>query len=202
MINLLIVEDQKMLLDALSNTLIKDEEIKVVGKLTDISLAYDFIKNNEVDVLLSDICTENDNNSLNFISNIKHDFENIKIIIMTGLPEVSYAERAKNNGADSFVYKNVSLEEMQTIIKNTYHGYNVFPTLSKNEKPLGNLSKQEMRVLRLFCEGYDRKEIAEVLSISENSVKFHIRNMLEKTQFPSMSRLAIYAISNRLIVLD
>ncbi len=202
MIKILIVEDQKILLDGLTNTLSMIEDFKVIGKLTDISKAYEFIQKNPTDILLTDICTENNNNSLNFIATIKKDFENIKIIVMTGLPEISFTEKARNNGADSFVYKNISLDEMQSIIRSTYSGYHIFPEISKTENTFADLSKQELKVLRLFCEGYDRTEIAEKLSISENSVKFHIKNMLEKTQFPSMSRLAIYAISNHLIILD
>ena len=176
--------------------------INVVGKLTDVADCIDFLKSNEVNLILTDIRTENGNNSLNFIGEIKAKYPKIKIVVMTSLPEISFAERAKNNGADSFVYKNISIDEMATIIKSTFSGYNVFPEVHKDDASFNSLPKQELRVLRLFCEGYDRKEIADVLSISENSVKFHIKNMLEKTQFPSISRLAIYAISNNLIVID
>ncbi len=202
MIRILIVEDQKILLDGLASTLAMTEDFEIVGKLTDISKAYNFIQSTPIDILLTDICTENNNNSLNFIADIKKDFSNVKIIVMTGLPELSYAEKAKNNGADSFVYKNISLDEMQSIIRSTFNGYNIFPEFSKTENEFHSLSKQELKVLRMFCEGYDRNEIANKLSISENSVKFHIKNILEKTHFPSMARLAIYAISNRLIILD
>ena len=202
MIKILIVEDQKILLDGLASTLSTIEDFEVVGKLTDIAESIDFLKKNEVDLLLTDIRTENGNNSLNFIGDIKKNHPKINIVVMTSLPEISFAERAKANGADSFVYKNISLDEMASIIKSTHSGYNVFPEVNKNESGFNTLSKQELRVLRLYCEGFDRAEIADAMSISENSVKFHIRNMLEKTQFASMSRLAIYAISNNLIVLD
>ena len=202
MIKILIVEDQKILLDGLASTLSNIEDIEVVGKLTDIADCNAFLKENEVNLLLTDIRTENGNNSLNFIGEIKAKFPKIKIVVMTSLPEISFAERAKNNGADSFVYKNISIDEMSSIIKSTYSGYNIFPEVNKNDTSFNSLTKQELRVLRLICEGNDRKEIADVLSITENSVKFHIKNMLEKTQFPSISRLAIYAISNNLIVLD
>ena len=203
MIKILIVEDQKILLDGLANSLNAIEDFSIVGKLTDIADSIEFLKKNKVDLLLTDIRTENGNNSLNYIGDIKKDHPGISIIVMTSLPEISFAEKAKENGADSFIYKNISLDEMVSIIKSTSSGYNVFPeNTKKSVSGFSTLSKQELRVLRLYCEGYDRAEIAEVLSISENSVKFHIRNMLEKTQFASMSRLAIYAVSNNLIILD
>ena len=67
---------------------------------------------------------------------------------------------------------------------------------------LTTLTKTEMMVLRKFCEGYDRKEIAQMLNLSENTIKFHIKSILEKTDYPSMARLAIYVVSNNYIVVD
>lgn len=204
MINIVIVEDQTMLLDGIANALSSNEEFNIVGKLTDISLVSDFIKYKNVDVLLTDVYTENKNNSLNFIAAIKKEKPQIKIVVMTGLPEITYAETAKNNGADSFIYKNISLNEMISVIKNTLNGYNIYPkpkdAVTRN--PISTLTKQEMRVLRLFCEGHDRREIGDILSISENSVKFHIKNILSKTNYSSMTRLAINAITNKLIIID
>lgn len=204
MIKIVIVEDQTMLLDGIANALSATNDFQIVGKLSDISDANNFIISNDVEVLLTDIYTNNRNNSLNFISQIKKDNPKIKIIVMTGLPEISYAETAKKNGADSFIYKNVSLDEMVNVIKSTVSGYNIFPKVqNENEHNiLSSLTKQELKVLRLFCEGHDRKEIAEILTISENSVKFHIKNILNKTDFTSMTKLAIFAISNKLIIVD
>ncbi len=204
MIRVLIVEDQTMLLDGIANALSNSDEFEVKGKLKDIALASDFMRTYRVDVLLTDIYTDNKNNSLKYIASIKKEFPNTKIVVMTGLPEVSYAETAKNNGADSFIYKNVSLQEMKNVIKSTVNGYCIYP--KPTDPPVhsfdNKLTKQEMKVLRLFCEGHDRREIGDILSISENSVKFHIKNILNKTNYSSMTRLAIYAISNKLIIVD
>ncbi|MCI5745098.1 MAG: response regulator transcription factor [Erysipelotrichaceae bacterium] len=202
MINILIVEDQKLLLDGIANSLSMDNDFCVTRKLTNICDAYNEIKNNGCDVLLTDICTENNNNSLNYISEIKKSFPEVKIIVMTGLPDISYAERSRENGADSFIYKNISIEEMKTIIKSCVSGYKIFPTPTPQESTLNSLTKQEMKVLKLYCQGYDRTEIGDILSISVNSVKFHIRNILSKTNYSSMSRLAIYIIHNNLISLE
>jgi len=199
MIKVLICEDQKILLDGIASALSCDKEIEVAGKLTDASKITEFLNKTKVDVLLTDVCTEDGNNSLDFIGQAKKLFPTLKIVVMTGLPEISFSKRARESGADSFVYKNLSTEELISVIKSTYGGYNVFPSGNKKEI-LSDLTNQELNVLRLFCEGLERKEIAEKLYISESSVKAHISNMLSKTGYNSISRLAIYVVSSGLII--
>lgn len=199
MIKVLICEDQKILLDGIASALSGDKEIEVVGKLTDASKITEFLSKTNVDVLLTDVCTEDGNNSLDFTGQAKKLFPALKIVVMTGLPEISFSKRARESGADSFVYKNLSTEELISVIKSTFGGYNVFPSGNKKEI-LSDLTNQELNILRLFCEGLERKEIAEKLYISESSVKAHISNMLSKTGYNSISRLAIYVVSSGLIV--
>jgi len=54
--------------------------------------------------------------------------------------------------------------------------------------------------LRLVCQGYDRKEIADKMFNSENTIKSYIRSILNKTGFDSVSKLAIYAVSHGFVV--
>jgi two-component system, NarL family, vancomycin resistance associated response regulator VraR len=57
-----------------------------------------------------------------------------------------------------------------------------------------------MEVLRYVCEGLDRKEIAEKMCNSENTIKSYIRSILNKTGYDSVSKLAIYAVSHGFVV--
>lgn len=201
MINVLICEDQKILLDGIASTISKSEDINVIAKITDAAKISECLKTCNANLVLTDVCTENGNNSLDYIAEIKRQYPQIKIVVMTGLPEISFADRAKEAGADSFVYKNISSEELIGIIKSSAGGYNIFPTDNKSEI-ISQLSKQEINVLRFFCEGLDRKEIAAKMFISESSVKTHITNMLSKTGFNSISRLALHVVSSGLILPD
>jgi len=196
---ILIIEDQKIVLDGIANTISMDKSFKVVGKLTDAALAFDFVKNTSVDLILSDICTENGHNFLECIEPIKRSFPEMKIIVMTGLPEISFVERAKLAGADSFVYKNISSHELISALKSTLDGYTMFPNQSKADHSFGDLNQQETTILRLVCEGLDRKNIATKLCLTENSVKAYITNILSKTGFTSIAQLAIFAVSNGFI---
>ena len=65
-----------------------------------------------------------------------------------------------------------------------------------------SLTPSEMRVLRLYCAGLERKEIMQKLFITESGLKVHISSILRKTGFPSIARAAIYAVKNGLIISD
>ena len=120
---------------------------------------------------------------------------------MTGLPEITFVERAREAGVDSFVYKNVGTSELLGIIRSTMEGYSTFPLAKRSIIPDGvELTPVEIDILRLVCESKTRKEIAQELYLSEGTVKRHISEILAKTGYDNILRLAVHAVSNGLIV--
>jgi DNA-binding CsgD family transcriptional regulator len=115
---------------------------------------------------------------------------------------VSFLKKAKKEGADSFIYKNTSLEETKQVIVSTYRGYSIFPSekISDENRFLVESVPKEMEVLRYVCQGYDRKEIAEAMFNSENTIKSYIRSILNKTGYDSIAKLAIYAVSHGFVL--
>lgn len=199
---ILICEDQKILLDGIVKNL-QNNGFEVVKGITLASDILKEMKKEKFDVILTDIVTENGVNALDYTLEIKTKYPNTKIITMTGFPDISFMEKAKKNGVDSFVYKNISTEELVNVLKSTYSGYTVFPSASNiNKEILLSLTPTEMKVLRLYCNGLERKEIAEVMAISTASLKSHISSILDKTGYQSIARVAIYAVKNGLIIVD
>ena len=196
---IIVVEDQGILRDSISYQLEKNE-LDVILKLDDAAKAYDACKMHKPDLLLMDVYTLNGNNGIDAAEKIKKDFPEIKIIIMTGMPELSYIKRAKEAGVDSFIYKNTSGADLLSIISSTLNGYHIFPQEQTNQ--LGNikLSKRELEILQLICNGLDQKEISEKLCLSINTVKTHIASLLTKTEFDSVHKLAIFAVSKGYII--
>ena len=110
-------------------------------------------------------------------------------------------EQAKLAGADSFVYKNVGIEELLGIIRSTANGYSTFPNATQSIfSDASALNETEISILRLVCEAKTRKEIAAELYLSEGTVKRHISKILAKTGYDSILRLAVHAVSQGLIV--
>ena len=110
----------------------------------------------------------------------------------------SYLPRAREAGADAFIYKSRSLAYFAETARDVMEGRKVFPQERAIPVPQGEapLTQREMEILRLLCRHMTNKQIGEELFISENTVKYHKANMLAKTGFATSVDLAFYMISN------
>ena len=202
LMKILICEDQAILLDGLILALSKEKSFEVVASIKNAKDISRTLKEVKCDLVLTDIITEEKNNALNYIKEIRDAYPNLKIVAITGFPDISLKKKAKNVGVNSFVYKNISTEELVSVIKNTSTGYSVFPNNEKTKDLIvSTLTETELKIVRLYSSGLEREEIAKELFMSNSSLKSHISQILLKTGFPSLARVAIYAISNGLVVL-
>ncbi len=198
MVKICIVDDHRSIWDSYKAAMEKNEGFVVTGFLPGAFLADVWCRQNSPDLVLMDVCTEGGESGLEATRRIKERMPQIKVIVMTGFDEISYVTRAKEAGADGFVYKAESFDELKNVIDAVLAGEKVFPEPRKITMPIGNtpLSERETEVLRLLCQNKSRTEIAEELSLSEHTVKRHIQNMLDKTGFSSVVALAVYMVSN------
>ena len=122
---------------------------------------------------------------------------------MTGVPEINFVNKSKENNIDGFIYKNISKENLINTIEQVLGGYSIFPkgaSVKKDSTFLEDLTEKELKILTLSCEGAERGEIAEILQISSGTLKNHISSILKKTDFPNMPKLSIYCVANDYIV--
>lgn len=196
-IRLLIIEDHQIVRDSLIKSISMYDDFFIVGDSGYASHALDLCKELKPDVVLMDVCTENNESGIAAAAIIKEEMSEIKIIIMTGMVELRFIEMSKSAKADSFIYKNIKLEEMVSIIRGTFQGYSTYPisTPMKDKSHFFDLTDREQEILLLICSGQSRKEIAETMHLSESSVKSYISNILSKTGFTSTTKLAVHAIS-------
>ena len=150
--------------------------------------------------MLMDVCTEDDASGIAAAAQIKRYLPEIRVVVMTGIPEITFIEQARAAGADSFVYKNVSTSELIAIIRSTMEGYSTFPAAQLGDETLESLDDEEIRILRLVCENKSRREIADELYLSEGTVKRRISTILAKTGYDSIMKLAVHAVSDGYIV--
>ena len=197
---LIICEKQKILLDGLALSLGKEKTFEIAGLVTSSNQILKTLKETNADLILSDIISDEDVDFLDVVKNIRSTYPNVKIVVFTNSPDIIFMENSRKVGVDSFVYKNISTEELISVIKNTYSGYSVYPTSDRvGNMLLSNLSKIEISILRLYCNGKEKDEIFSALSLSRSALKSHISQILQKTGFPSMSRITEYAVSVGLI---
>lgn len=197
----LIVDDHESMKDSLELALVQSQKFEVVGRLKNADYALLYCRNLKPDLVLMDVCTEKGSSGLEATKAILDEFPNIKIIVMSGFAEITYAPRAKEAGASAFVFKSRSLDYFVDVAVGVMANKTYFPeskvvATQQGEAPL---TDREMDVLRLLCRHMTNKEIAEELFISEHTVKYHKSNMLAKTGFKKSVDLAFYMISNGFI---
>ena len=197
MTTLLIVEDHKSMCEAIAAAFAATGRFTVLGDVPSAGLAEVFCERLHPDLILMDVCTEGGASGITATRQLKEKFPAIKILVMTAFDELSYLPRAKAAGADGFVYKSKSLQYFIQAADRIVAGETSFPEPLTIPVPQGKipLTDREMEVLRLVCKHMTNKEIAEELFISENTVKFHKKNMLDKTGFKNSMDLAFYMIS-------
>lgn len=202
MTRITIVEDQTILLDSLAAAIDAEADFTVVDKLTDAALIHNSVRLHPPDLVLMDVVTEN-SSGLKESAKLKARYPKIKIVVFTAMPDAAFVEEAREARVDSFTYKNVSTADLLSILRATLQGVSNFPeSTARPSFGANELNKREMQVLRLVCAGYSRREIANQMFLSENTVKSYISQLLAKSGFTSVARLALWAVSNGYITVQ
>ena len=204
MINVLIVEDSKITMDMLLGYISGSQNYRLVATLENAANAEIICTKGGVDLVLMDVCTADDESGLKAAAKIKKRSPEIRIIIMTSMPEYSFISKAKEAGCDSFWYKEYGETELLDVMDRTMKGESVYPDETP-VIPIGyagsdELTERELDVLRQLALGYKYEEIADNLSVSTNTVKYHIKNLLTKTGYRSALQLVVDVVSKRLIL--
>lgn len=204
MTKVLIVDDQRVARAYMENVVRSSESYESVGSLTNADMAAIVCNRNKVDLVLMDVCTGGGKDGINAAAELRKQFPELKIIIVTSMVEQSFIDRAKEAGADSFWYKDISPEELIDVMDTTVQGGHMWP----GETPVVKLgvatsadfTETEIKVLRLVCEGMEYNEIANELNYTKDNVKYHIRNILQKTGYANKTQLAIAVTGKRFII--
>jgi len=200
MIRILIVEDQALLRDSLANTINAQEDMEVAGAIANADEALARCREIAPDLALIDVVTDNKANGISSAAVIRREMPNVKIVIMTALPEISFMEAAKNAGVHSFIYKNSGSEHLLYVIRSTMKGHGIYPGPGDETLVKLRFTEDEMAVIRLVCQGYKRNELVQALAMSEGTVKALISSILHKTGFNSITKFSIYAVAHGFVV--
>ena len=203
---IMIVEDQFVSRELFKLYIDQSPRYEVVYSIDSAMFADTYVLKNRVDLIIMDILMQDGSNGLDAAEKIKKMRPDIKIIAVTSMPEVSWMERAKKIGIESFWYKEVSEETILEIMDRTLAGESIYPDKTP-EVTLGlakstEFTPREIEVLRLLTTGAGNEEIADKLHISQNTVKTHIKHLLEKTGFTTRTQLAIQSRITGFVIED
>ena len=193
----LIVEDQDMAQTFFEMSVKSSEQFDHLLSISNASAALSVCQNEKVDLILMDVMTELGHSGLDAAETIKQLYPDIKIIIVTSVPEYSWLARARKIGADSFWYKDSHKDSILEVMERTMAGEHIYP----DETPLihiGNatnheFTERELDILKELTTGDTNAEIAERLCISVATVKTHIQHLMDKTGFKTRTELVAEA---------
>lgn len=192
----LICDDQYLIRQLFSLIVSESEKYQVIEELQSAYIAADYCRNHDVDLVIMDIVMLDGSNGLDAAKQIKNDNKDIKILMVTSMPEAAYLDEARVIGVDSFWYKEVEDEKLIDVINRTMDGEHIFPdeapTVDIGKAKSSDFSKRELDVLRLMTKGMTDPEIADELQLSYETVRTHVKRMTSKTGL-SRVKLAIEA---------
>lgn len=195
--NVVIAEDFRMIRELFENTVNRAEDYNLAASFPTAVQAVKYIENHHADLVLMDVLIPGSMNGLDAAEKIKSIRPDIKIIVVTSMPELSYEKRAKEIGVEGFWQKEIQEQSIQEIMDRVMSGETVYPS-EQIEVAIGNalstdFTDKEIEVLRELVTGASNKEIAENLAMGQSTVKMHITNMLQKSGYRSRLELALMA---------
>ena len=178
--SVMIVEDQQMPKTLFSHYINSSKNFYLQVAIENASIADIVCTKMPIDLILMDVVTENGESGLVAAEKIKKKFPNIKIIIVTSMPECSYIKRAKKIGVEGFWYKEINEQPILSIMEKVMNGEIVYPKQLQQVKvglALSNeFTEKELIILRLILGGYSNVEIAKKLGVSPGVIKNHVAN--------------------------
>lgn len=205
MTNVLIVDDERMVQELFAHYIsTASDRYRLVGTMKGAANAEVACMSSQVDLILMDICTANNESGLAAAVSIKKNFPRTKIIMVTSAPEVSFINKARAAGAESFWYKEVSTDKLLDVMDRTMAGECIYP----EETPLVQLglsrsnefTPTELRVLSYVVQGKSIGDIAKFMNVDYETTRTHIKNLKDKTGTKSIAALAALAAGTRLVL--
>ena len=203
---IMIVDDQFVSRELFKLYIEQSPEYEVLYCIDTAMFADTYVLKAPLDLVIMDILMNDGSNGLDAAAKIKKLKPNLKIIAVTSMPEVSWMERARKIGIESFWYKDVSEETLMDIVARTLKGESIYPdntpVVTLGLAKSSDFTPKEIEVLRLLTTGAGNDEIADKLDISQNTVKTHVKHLLEKTGFETRTQLAIQSRVTGFVIED
>jgi len=217
-IRVLIADDHALFRRGLEMVLADEPDIELVGQASDGAEAVDRAGEFLPDVVLMDIRMPK-TSGIEAARAMKESAPSAKIVMLTISDEEEDLFEAIRSGASGYLLKDIPLDEVADAVRAVHGGQSLinpsmagkllteFATLARSDSeeerpqqvPAPKLTDREMEVLKLVARGMNNRDIAKELFISENTVKNHVRNILEKLQIHSRMEAVMIAVREKLI---
>jgi DNA-binding NarL/FixJ family response regulator len=181
-LRLVVADDQALMRDALRVVLEGDADFELVGEAPSGAELIELLDRVEADVALVDLAMP-PLDGLECLERIRDRHGDVTVVVLSATDDHRQIEAALRRGASAYVLKSVSPFDLPAIIRQAVEGAAFVPlpaSASAAPDPRSSLSDRELAVLAELARGRTNKEIAAELWVSEQTVKFHLRNVYRK----------------------
>ncbi len=216
MIQIALVDDHTMFREGLKFALSQDEEIQVINESSNGKEFINFLNQGEKPhVVIMDInMPEMDGSETS--EKALEIYPDLNIITLSMFNDADHYQKMVAVGVKGFLKKEAGVIELKRAIKTVVNGGTYFsqellqniimdisnPKVRGSRQRIVDLTRREEEVLELICKGFDNKEIADKLFISQKTVEGHKTNLMSKTHTKNAINLMLFAIKNNLIDSD
>ncbi len=201
---IVIVDDHPIVLQGIRQTLELEENMEVVGVAGSCPEGVKLITSLKPDIAIVDMRMPG-GGGLELIRQARAQAPKCRFIILSSYASQRDISEAVSEKVEGYVLKEALPEELINAIKlvaegRRYYDPEIMDSAMKTEEndPLKKLTSRELEILHSLAEGLSNRAIAEKHFISENTVKKHISNILDKMEFQDRTQAALYAFSRGL----
>ena len=209
-IQILLIEDNRLLRDGIASMLKKHSDMHVVATVGNDENILLMMGKLNPNIVLIDLGLRNQN-SLQVVKLIKKHFPETKVIVMNLIPLQADVFEFVQAGVSGFILKDANVAEFYKTIRSVYQGAQILPPhltgslfsqivehAINGYKPSAivesvRITKRERQVIELIADGFTNKEIAQKLHLSTYTVKSHVHNILEKLALHTRMQIAKHA---------
>lgn len=203
MTRVMIVEDQKLIRSLLESYIEAEPDYCVAASIAGANEAPALCDAEAFDLLLMDVQTAHRENGLAAAKKIRQRHPGVKIVVVTSLVDGAVLAGAKDAGADSLWYKDAAEETLMDVVRATMRGEHIFPDAPPDvdigTAKSSEFTRAEKKVLRYLVRGLSYGRIAEEMGVEVTTVKYHVTNMLQKTNLENKLQLALAVSSTKFI---
>lgn len=206
-IKVMIVDNHELVRVGLS-TLLKEAEMDVVGQAADSASAIAMAEKKRPHIAVLDVRMR-DGDGIDAIEKILAKSPTTKIIMLSSFDNPTYKARAAALGASAYVLKDNSRDEILDVIRAVAGGEEPLKLeaqrlSARQSQPIPvkdgvSLTQRESQVLRHLAQGLSNREIGLALTISVDTVKEHVQNILRKAHATDRTQVAVWAVKNGLV---
>jgi len=195
-----LVDPHPLWLDAVEEV-VKRVQFEAVGKTTSFDEAVSLIAELKTALVIGEVAESGGESSGSRVVSLRERFPNLQVIVLSLVDDAAEINAALSAGALAYVLKTAHPDDLAAVVRQvTEHSIYLpgrrFETARRPSQPLGEaeeLTQRELEILRLVAEGHSNSELAKMLWVTEQTVKFHLSNIYRKLNVSNRTEASRWA---------